>query len=255
MANTEFDLSNRVYTIAIVLIVGLVLSGIGQFLSGWQAFTGQYPRTISVQATGEASVKPDVAIVSLGITTEGDLVEDITEENNEKMETIIDAIKALGVEKDDIKTTNYNVYPKYTYTEKDGSVQDGYTVNQNVEVKIRDFDNSNKIIAAATAEGANQVGSLRFEIDDDTDITALAREDAIAKAKEKAKILEKQTGLHLGRVVNFYEYSEPIYAYGKGGGGIYMESDAASEAPRSLPSIEAGTQEVTVQVTLEYRVR
>ena len=170
-------------------------------------------------------------------------------ENTEKMNKIINSMKDLGVDEKDLKTTDFNIHPRYDYPES-GRVLAGYEVTQSLQVKIRDLDKVGQIIQSATNNGANQIGQLSFTIDNEDEFKNQAREEAIKKAKEKAKELANQLGVNLVRIVDFYESGEnPVYydnysakeAYGIGGGG-------------EIPSIETGENKVEISVTITYEI-
>ena len=206
----------------------------------------------SVTATGRVFAKPDIANLTLGFKTEvKSTAVEVVQENSEKMNEVIAALKALNIEAKDIKTTNYNLNPVYDWTEKEGQRLKGYQVSQNVTIKIRDLDNIGEAIARTTEKGANQVGNISFTIDDEDQLKAQARDEAIDKAQVKAKDLADKTGMKLGKIVNVYEnqvyYPQARYdslAYGLGGAG---EIEA--------PTIEAGENEVRVEVTVVYKVK
>ena len=67
----------------------------------------------SVSGTGKATVIPDTAKVSLGITVNRPTVASAQNEANRIMNQIIKDLKAIGVDEKKIKTTNYSVYPNY----------------------------------------------------------------------------------------------------------------------------------------------
>ncbi len=247
------DFSGRIFWLVLVLVSAMVLANLAQFLMNWQSYNGQYPRSVSVEATGKAYVKPDVAAITVGVSSEGASATVVVEENNKKMNAIIEAVKAAGVAEEDVQTISYDLYPKYNYTEGRGSFVDGYTINQQIKIKIRDFDKISAVIKAGTEKGANLIGSLSFEVDDMDSVLAEARADAVKKAKEKAELMQKQTGLHFSKVLGYYEYTDggyptPYYDYGKGGA---MEAGGGVAAP----SIQPGQQEITLRVNLEYQVR
>jgi len=207
----------------------------------------------TVSATGKVFAKPDIANLTVGFKTETkDTAAEAVEENSEKMNKIIATLKKLDIEEKDIKTTNYNLNPVYNWTQDEGQVLKGYEVTQNVTIKIRDLDNIGKAIAKSTEQGANQVGSISFTIDDEDELKAEARDEAIEKAKVKAKDMAKKAGMKLGKIVNVYEnqvyYPETRYIndmiFGKGGGG---EIEA--------PSIEVGENEVSVEVSITYKIK
>lgn len=207
----------------------------------------------SVSATGKVFAKPDVANLTIGFQTEVKATAaEAVKENSEKMNKIIEALKALAIETKDIKTTNYNLNPLYDWTQTGGQRLRGYQVSQNVTIKIRELDNIGEAIAKTTEKGANQIGNVSFTIDDEDELKAQARDEAIEKAKAKAEDIAKKTGMKLGKIVSVYEnqvyYPEARYAsdmaLGIGGGG-------AIEAP----SIEVGENEVSVEINVTYEVK
>ena len=243
------DLSDRLYKIAIGALVIAVLFMLGTLLYEFRSLPQNMPHEIMVSGEGKAFAKPDVATVSFGATTQNVKSQDAVTRNNQIMNNVIAAVKALGVEDKDIQTTSYNLSPWYDYT-SGGSVFRGYQLQQQVSVKIRNFDNISKILDAATSKGATNVGDLQFNIDDPEKVSAQARDMAIQKAKEKLDNMLRQSGLKVGKLVNISEgsnnnYPEPMYAMGFGGKDI----------ANALPSVQSGQQEIVSTITLTYQVK
>ena len=248
----KIEVSNRIFTVAVVFLVGLGLFWTFRMYEIWNQTHGNYPREISVEGEGSSYAVPDVATLYLGVNTEAKTSEAAVEENTEKMNAVIEGLKEFGLEDEDIQTTNYSLSPNYEWTKEKGSVQDGYRVDQSVTVKVRDLGTVGEVMGIATKAGATTMGGLNFEVEDPDTAKAEAREDAIAKAKAKAENIAKQSGLKLGKVLGYYEYENN---YGKGGMRMYSESaDYDMGAPMAMPEIEPGQEEVTMQVTLTYSV-
>lgn len=249
----EHEVSSRVYTLLLVVVVGLSLFFAAQILVKWRDFNGDFPRTVSVDAVGKAYVTPDIATFTVGVQTDGKEVNKAVADNTKKVNDIIAVLKEKGVDEKDIQTINYSVYPRYNWTEAEGQNLEGYSVNQEVQVKIRDFEKIGDVVAASTAKGANIINSLQFTVDDPEKYKSVARADAIAKIKEKTASMENQTGLNLGKVVSIYEYedysyAQPMYYKAEGMGG-------AAEAAAPAPDIQPGQSEIRLRVTMEYKVR
>jgi len=256
MANGKFDLSNRVYAIMVIFLVAVVGVAIFIAISLWQSFSGDYPREITVEATGKAYVVPDIAEITLGLDVEAPTADEAVQKNSETMNKVSDALVAVGIPKEDIKTSYYNLAPKYNWTETRGSVQEGFLLSHSVVVQIRDFEKIGEVISKSTEAGANIFSGVQFTIDDPESAKTLAREEAVAKAKEKANVIAEQSGLSIGKVLNYYEYQDgygtPMY-YEKS-----MAMDMAEESVGSAitpPSIEPGQQEVQLTVSLTYRLK
>lgn len=204
--------------------------------------------TIAISAEGKVTALPDIATISVGVQTENKAVSAAQKENSTKMNAIIEKVKSFGVASEDIKTSNYSIYPQYDYV-NGRQIERGYMVTQNIDVKVRNLDKIGDILAAVGDLGANQVGGVSFTIDEPEDLRQQARLKALEAAKKKAQALADAAGVKLGKVVGFSENEgyvpSPMYyakdaAMGMGGGGA--------------PSIQSGSQDVIVNVTVLYEI-
>lgn len=213
--------------------------------------------TITVSDTGEIYVKPDLALTTFSVTNEAKTVTQAINKNTEMMNAVIDFMKDQGVEEKDLKTTTFNIYPRYEWYEKIGippypqgrRVLIAYEVRQSLEVKIRDMEKIGDIIQGATDAGANQVGDLQFTVDNLDEFRKQAREQAIEKAKTKAKELASQLGVKLVRITNFSESGVvPYYPFEK---AVPMEAMGAGE---EALQIQTGENKIEVTVTITYEI-
>jgi len=268
MEEKTLDLLNKLLMLATVLVVGVLVFFVGQMMYQSQLLDQQNSNQISVSGEGKIYVKPDIAIISLGVESEAKAVADVTKDGTQKMNAVIEAVKKLGIKDEDIKTTNYNLTPVYdNYSVavmgvesmmypsrpiKTSNVLTGYKLSQNIQVKIRDFTKIGEALAAGTASGANLVGDLQFTIDNPEQFKEQARAEAIKQAKEKAKTLAKNSGIRLGKLVNVYENYSPYPvaydSYSKMGMGGTAEV-------ASTPTIQPGQQEINVTVSLTYKIK
>lgn len=218
------------------------------------AATQKDKETITISATGEVDSKPDLAVANISVTTEGRDSQAVQEQNTKKINKVTTYLKDNGIAEDDIKTQNYNLYPRYDYF--DGSqVLSGYTLFQTVSIKMRDLDKVGEIVKGVVQNGANTIDSLNFTIDKPNDIKQEARKLALENAKAKAQELAKVAGLSLGKIRSFSESGDiapPLFPYynaesrsaGMGGG------DTAA-----APDVQPGSTKVsaTVYVTFELK--
>ena len=209
----------------------------------------------SVTGAGIVYAKADIANIQIGLKTEvKKTAAEATQESTVKMNNIVQELKKLGLEDKDIKTSNYNLNPSYNWSQDKGQELIGYEVNQNLSLKIRDLSKMGDIIAKTTEQGANQIGSISFTIDDEYELKNQARELAINKAKEKAELIAAQSGMKLGDIKSFYESSNPVvspmmYA------NVKMEAMDSVGGRITSPEIQSGQNEVNVEVTLVYEVK
>lgn len=202
-----------------------------------------------VTGSGKVAVTPDIARVSVGIQQNGATVKDAQDKINSVINAVSDSIKKLGVDKKDIRTTNYNLNPMYDYSNGKQRIT-GYTAQTNLEVTLRNPEKANDVIDASTANGANTVGGVTFDVEDRTKAENDARKLAIAEAKKKAENAAQVAGFKLGNMVNYQEnFGNDIQPR------PYMMA-AKGEADISAPTqLEQGSKELTITVTLSYELR
>ncbi len=223
--------------------------------------TSQVYNSISVTGEGEAVSVPDIAVFSFSVSADAKNVSDAQATVTKNSDAIFAGLKTLGVEDKDIKTTDYSVWPKYTYTQVVCSqnycppgkqIPDGYTVSQTVSIKVRKTEDAGKALSIVGDKGATNVSGLTFTTDDPNKNINDARTKAIEDAKVKAKDLAKRLGVSLIRVTGYSDSnsnpSPMYYASAMGLGG--MDSKA-----QSAPSIPAGENKTKVSVVVTYEIR
>jgi len=209
-------------------------------------------RLLTVSATGKTTVVPDIAILMFSVISRGTDPAKIADESNEKINAVINFIKSQGVDAKDIKTSGYNLSPDYKYDpETERRFITGYTLRHSSTLKIRDFSKIAPIMAKLPALGVNEINDIIFTVDDPDKVLGEARAEGLKKAKEKAAAIAKESGVRLLKIINIGEFGNfpppiPLFrkegALGIGGGG-----DVGT-----IPTIEPGTEELQVQVSITY---
>ena len=218
------------------------------------AEVGDMP-TITVSGTGSVTTAPDEVIISVGVqTTHTDPIT-AQQENAQKSAAVISALKGIGIESEDIRTSGYSMYSR---TPDDDSPFAGkkevYVVSNTVTVTYNDVSRAGEIIDTAVMSGANNVNSVRFTISDEKaqSLRAQALIAAVAQARADADTLAGALGVTITGVqdVTTYGSSTPmVYADTMAGG---MVESAKFYAPTP---IEAGTLDVTATVNIVYAIQ
>ena len=204
--------------------------------------------TFNVTGEGKVSITPDIAIINAGITADGATVKTVQSQINSVINKVSDAIKDLGVKREDIQTVNYNINPKYDFASGSQRVT-GYTASTTLTIKVKELDKVNQVIDAATDNGANQINGLSFDLSDRTKAENEARSKAVEDAKRKAENVSKVAGFKLGRLINYQENTgQPPIIYSRG----MVE---VSSADLAKTEVQPGSTEIIVSVTLSYEVR
>ena len=175
---------------------------------------------IYVVGEGSIKVKPDIAVVKLGIQSERRTASRARKEASENMQQLMDAIKAVEVEDKDIQTSYFNISPRYDWIEeKDENgrkisrqVLVGYTVSNNVNVTIRNLDNVSKVIdSAAEASGDTiRINNVYFRVENTEEHEAELRELAYMDALVKAKHFSSMAAVELGEVIMISEVNMSV---------------------------------------------
>ena len=202
------------------------------------------------QAEGQGSVSqvPDLVTISFGVTKSSSTVSDAQNQTNEAINSILKNLKNLGVSEKDLKTTNYSVNPNYNFE----GIQriTGYTVTQNIDLKIKDIKNTNRLIDAITGNGGNLIGQVQFGFDDKTKakLENKARKEAVGNAKEKAQNLANAAGVRLGKIINVTKSQDNFPR------PIPFESAKAGIQETPTTNITPGENSIKISVTLTYEI-
>ncbi|HEY4489676.1 MAG TPA: SIMPL domain-containing protein [Candidatus Paceibacterota bacterium] len=265
------EVKNRALKFIPLLAVVLSLFLVVQTLNALRDYgSGDLPKNvITVEGSGEVFAPPDIAEFNFSVNSEGKDIKEAQSKVTTKIDAAVKSLKDAGVLEKDIKTTDYNAYPKYEYSQSvcpavssisgapvycppGKQVLVGYEVNQTISVKVRKVDDAGKLLELVANAGVTNVSGLSFTIDDEEKLQRQARQMAIDEAKEKAKVLAKDLGVRLVRIVSFNEsgnYPTPIY-FGREA-AMGMGGDAQVKAP----SVPTGENKITSNVTITYEIR
>lgn len=254
---------NRVLATIILVLVAIALGAYAHLTIEEARYINTGPTTISVTGTGEVLSVPDIGQFSFSVMAEGDDANAAQEKSAQSINAIVDYLKGEGVADKDIKTTNYNLYPKYRYEERTcisnsycppgERIMDGFSVTQTILVKVRETDKAGDLISGVGEKGATDISGLTFTIDDEDSLLAEAREKAIADAKDKAKTLANDLGVRIVRISGYWEnqggYPQP---YGYGGADMAMSE---SSVKNIAPQVPTGENKLSVSVNISYEVK
>lgn len=266
----DTKIKNSLGAIGILAIAILAYAGFIYARAYSQSIEPASFRSFAVSGEGKVSTIPDIAQFTFGVVTQGGKdIAGAQKQNTEKMNAIIEFIKSQGVDTKDIKTEQFSIDPRYQYYDCSqrvaliSSVEPrpcpppdivGYTVTQNASVKVRDFAKIGDIMGSLSQKGANTVSQLSFTIDDPVKVETEAREKAIKQAQEKAEVIAKTGDFRIGKLLSIEENGGAIPYYQYGIGGASMKAMAPEAAPVA-PTIEPGSQEVKISVSLRYEIR
>lgn len=203
--------------------------------------------TLSVTGEGTAYSAPDMAKITVGVTTHASDANTAQNTNAATSDKVYKAIRALGISEKDIQTNNYNFYPTYQNENGRSSRINGYTVNNSITVVVRNIDLTGKVIDASLNAGANEVNSLDFSLSNQSLIRKEATLSAINNARDKAEIIAKGLGRHIVGIKNVSESTGYIGSRRYNNAAIFSAKMANADT-----NIEAGTLSLKATVNIDF---
>lgn len=204
--------------------------------------------TITVTGEGHVEAAPDLATLSLGVTTEGKTASAAMDANSAALAAVIARLKAAGIEDRDVQTSNLSLNPNWQ--QNDGTTTPqivGYVAMNVLTVRVRDLGKLGGVLDAAITDGANTLNGISFGLDDPEPVLDKARVQAVQAAKARANLLVTAAGASLGRIVSISEAGSyvppgpmPMYR---------MEAAAADAVP-----VQGGEVGMTANVTVVFEI-
>jgi uncharacterized protein YggE len=204
---------------------------------------------LSVSAEGMVEGRPDMATINLGVTTEGQTAAAALAENARRMTALTAALRRAGIAERDIQTSNVSVYPQQQYVEGQQPRITGYQANNSVTAKVRNIDNTGRVIDAAVGAGGNTVNGVSFSYQDPDAQLDAARRAAIGEARRRADLYASALNMRVVRIVAVQEagaYSPPVPM------PMMMRAEASDGASTPIAPGQIETR-VNVNVTFELR--
>ena len=201
----------------------------------------------SVNAEGTVKVVPDAVRVLAQVSVVDGTNSGALAKANTSSGAVRKALTSNGIATKDIATTSLTVYPEYNYTQDKGTVQIGYRASQSFTITVRNAANAGAVVDAIIAAGGDnlQLQGVSPFIIDNSKATQAARAAAVSNAKSKAASYAQLLSVKLGKVNYIVENSSanPTPIYG-----------VAKAAADSATTIDLGTQDVTVSITVQWAI-
>src|SRR3989339_861637 len=155
-------MTNQINVTAIIITALVVLGVIGAIYFGTNIGRTDNERTISVTGNSEMTVMPDQVVVYLLIQTNNISADVAKDENARISDAVLTELLKIGIERKEIETENFNIYPEYDWINGEQKFKD-YSVSNYVKITTTKFDYAGKIVDAAVDNGAI-VSYINFEL-------------------------------------------------------------------------------------------
>ncbi|MGG7519079.1 SIMPL domain-containing protein [Allorhizobium undicola] len=205
---------------------------------------------LNVVGEGQVSVAPDMAIVQLGVVSEGKSADEALAANSRSMAKVLQALKDGGLAERDLQTSGFQIMPLYRQDQPDKPPQapsiEGYSVSNGLTVRVRDLQKLGGVIDRSVKLGVNQGGSVEFTNDKPDEALDRARKAAVEDAMRRARILAEAAGVKLGPAISIQESgTNPVAA------PMAMKAAMRNAAAEAVP-IAAGENSYRVTVSMAF---
>ena len=202
------------------------------------AYAEEQRATMEVIGTARVMVDPNLAVLGFTVETNARSAGEAMTKNAERTRKLIDTITKMMGPKDSIKTSQFNLSPVYSKTNR--FRPEGYRVSNRVVLETRELNKVGRLIDAAVEADVSRIGSLRFQ-NDQTELNRTeASKAAVQNAMSSARELAEAANLTIRRIVTIsFDSQERVPR-------PYMAEAAVS---RAQTPIEVG------QIPVEARVR
>jgi hypothetical protein len=174
------------------------------------------PPAIVVSAEGKRTMAPDRASVFLSIQNRSRTPSQAGAENARIATAIRNAVAAVGVDKAQISTLNYNVRPDIEIIPgpqgRELRRDSAFVATNTVRVEIRNIDLVSRVIDTALTAGATNVMSVSYWLADASRARNDATVEAVHAARAQAEAIATAAGGSLGDLVEIR--TEPIRIIG-----------------------------------------
>ncbi len=266
--------------IAALLVVGVgcrdgdaaAVEGGAESMSELAALAAVLPAATAAQAPSSGSgiwvsgharvtVEPDLVLLTVGVEATADTVAEARAEAAGAMDAVVRAVKAHGLEDQDVQTRSFNIWPQYEYPEVTSGgtrtrrqVLVGYTVSNMAGIKIRDVDAVGAIIEDVAEAGGDKtrIDGVNFSVEDPEPFMAQLRQEAVRDAVAKADHFASLTGVAVGDLVSIGEVgagTPVVRSFG------FEEALMTRTAAAPATSISGGELELRLSVQAVFSIQ
>ena len=207
--------------------------------------------SITVHGAGSVEAPPDMAIVSAGAVSQAEHVSAALTANNKKVAQILALAEAAGVARADVQTEAMSIHPVYEDKRGEAGLPAiaGYRVSNAVSIRLRKLDKLGDLLGRLATAGANNIGNIRFGVNDPEAPLREARRRAVADARARAMLYAEAAGVSLGRVVRITETGSSLPHRDR----KYSGRRALDKAGAAVP-VAPGTLEFGATVTIRFAI-
>lgn len=203
---------------------------------------------INVVGVGEIDGEPDQVVLNISINAQESSLVEAKNIADQRYTSVLEKIKAAGVEDKNIKATRINAQPQYEWSNSK-RIYKGERVSRSLQVTINDLDSVSELMQSIVESGVSTIDSMTAGFQNPEALEQEALGLAADDAKSKAEFLAKRLGRKLGQatIISEQSFSTPILQPSV----QMMRGSAAFEADQ-VPQEMLGTQTITATINVSF---
>lgn len=201
--------------------------------------------TVKVRGRAERVVKADIAYATVGVKVQNSNIKQAQQAVAGIIEQVVAKAVEMGVNKNDIQTSDFSVY----FNEHDKNSFKGYTVENNIVIKVTDINRLGAILDSILTVGSNQINNVSFAFSGDEKIREELIREAAANGRKQANIVASAQGMSIGKMLQANLYSNNNYEVA--GNVLRMRAMAADKTTQ----IFAGNIKLSADMELLFELK
>ncbi len=165
------------------------------------------------------------------------------------MTELLKTLKEHDIAEKHMQTSQFNVSPKQTFDrtgQKPPKIV-GYTVTNQVTIKVVEVARLGAILDAVVQAGSNQIQGVSFSVADPAPQLDQARRKAMADARRRAEVYAGEAKVSVGKPLLIQEQSASLPQ------PVFRRGLAMAAAQADVP-IATGEQSISAHVTVTYAI-
>ncbi len=202
---------------------------------------------ITVRGDGRAEVPPDIARLTAEVVTKARTLEAASNAHKERATKAAAALRAMAKDGIEIVQSNFRLdqVRQPVQPQSGQRAETEYQAVTSFEIKSKKLDTIDAAVTAIAATGLFEIRNLRFGLDEKNDALDIARRNAVADARQRAKVYSEAAGVQLGEVIEITD-SEPR---------MFREVAMSMSADRSMQVAPPENIAVTAGITMTWRIK
>ncbi len=205
---------------------------------------------ISVAGTGSLSVTPDIAKLTVTVTSTGPSAAAASQENARVSAAVRAALAKTALKPSDVKGTRVTVGPRWEYSDSRPPRRSAYEASSVTSIETRELAELGAVIDSALAAGATEVSDIGFSASNADELRDQALAKAVQSARHEAEVIARANAGRLGSLIGMTTLSGA-----RASGSLEEIVVSANRPPREgeFPGTSVTSPDITVKARVEAR--